>query len=105
MFGIQVFIKIILISTGLSRNRDSFFLFLGIGQLFDCHLPAVAPDPFQIIEQPVLPVKDMDDQVAEIKKHPVRILISFRVLRDKTGFAERLRDMIRHRLNLAAVFA
>ena len=90
MFGIRVFIKIILTAASLSRNMNLFFLFPGLCQLFDCNLPAVAPDPFQIIEQPVLPVKDVDDQVAEIKEHPVRILVPFRVLRDKTGFTERL---------------
>ena len=105
MFGIQVFIKIILTEARLSRNRDSFFLCLGIGQLFDGYLPAVAPDPLQVIEQPILTVKDVDDQIAEIKEHPVCVLVSFRVLRDKPGLAERFRDMIGHRLDLVAVFA
>ena len=64
------------------------------------YLFAVSPDSLKIIEKAVFLIENMNDHIAEIKKDPLRMLISFYLFENSAGFFHLLAHFIRQRLDL-----
>ena len=81
----------IIIKAGIRRRlhqTDSRFFtdLLFFLQLRKIYMLSVSPDTFQIIEQTVFFVENMDDDLAEIHQHPVSGAISFSLFHFISGF-------------------
>src|SRR5699024_11378196 len=63
----------------------------------------VSPDPFQIVEQPVVPGEYVNDHVAVIHQDPACILVPFCLSADISLFSQDLLHIVRHILHLAGV--
>ena len=88
---------------GSSQYHGLRLLFPGKGKNLRCNGRSVPPDAFQIVEKTVFFVKDMDDNIPVVQKHPVGRLVALNLPGSASDFPELLFYLIRHGLHLVAV--